>query len=198
MVSTLTAPSGTELPNSRTHSIWFLLLPVFQKFIILSHLLMFLLPVSLKSSYSRLFFFCYHDGIWGKSRKWTLTFSLISCIRRQNSFLERQTLCWEGIWISLLLLKSWKLVFEVAGCWGLPGGPVVKNLPCYAGDAGSILGQGIKLPHNTTRESMHHNQRSHMTQQRFCMLQQRLDTAKWVIPFLKKWASCSVIMSIKK
>ena len=28
-----------------------------------------------------------------------------------------------------------------------PGGPVVKNLPRNAGDAGSILGGGTKIPH---------------------------------------------------
>ena len=28
-----------------------------------------------------------------------------------------------------------------------PGGPVVKNLPSNAGDEGSILGQGTKIPH---------------------------------------------------
>ena len=28
---------------------------------------------------------------------------------------------------------------------GFPGGPVVKNLPCKAGDAGSIPGQGTKI-----------------------------------------------------
>ena len=26
-------------------------------------------------------------------------------------------------------------------------GPVVKNLPCNVGDAGSIPGQGMKIPH---------------------------------------------------
>ena len=30
---------------------------------------------------------------------------------------------------------------------GFPGGPVVKNLPCNAGDAGSIPGQRTKIPH---------------------------------------------------
>ena len=30
-----------------------------------------------------------------------------------------------------------------------PGGPVVKNLPCYAEEEGSIPGQGIKIPHAT-------------------------------------------------
>ena len=29
----------------------------------------------------------------------------------------------------------------------LPGGPVVKNLPCGAGDTGSIPGRGTKIPH---------------------------------------------------
>ena len=28
-----------------------------------------------------------------------------------------------------------------------PDGAVVKNLPCNAGDAGSIPGQGTKVPH---------------------------------------------------
>ena len=46
-----------------------------------------------------------------------------------------------------------------------PSGPVVKNLPCNSGDAGSIPGQGTKIPHaveqlsplSTTAELMHHN-----------------------------------------
>ena len=33
--------------------------------------------------------------------------------------------------------------------WDFPGGPVVKNLPYNAGDAGSIPGQGTKIPHAT-------------------------------------------------
>ena len=31
-------------------------------------------------------------------------------------------------------------------CWDFPGGPVVKNLPCNAGDAGSTPGPGTKIP----------------------------------------------------
>ena len=31
--------------------------------------------------------------------------------------------------------------------WDFPGGPVVKNLPCNAGDAGSIPDRGTKIPH---------------------------------------------------
>ena len=30
---------------------------------------------------------------------------------------------------------------------GLPGGPVVNNLPCNAGDTGSVPGQGTETPH---------------------------------------------------
>ena len=45
--------------------------------------------------------------------------------------------------------------------WDFAGGPVVKNLPCSAGDVGSIPGWGTKMPHAaeklslraTTRES---------------------------------------------
>ena len=39
-----------------------------------------------------------------------------------------------------------------------PGGPVVKNLPCNAGDVGSIPGQGTKIPHVTEQlKPMCHN-----------------------------------------
>ena len=31
--------------------------------------------------------------------------------------------------------------------WEFPGGPVVKNPPYNAGDAGSIPGQETKIPH---------------------------------------------------
>ena len=31
--------------------------------------------------------------------------------------------------------------------WDFPGGPVVKNPPYNAGDAGLIPGQGTKIPH---------------------------------------------------
>ena len=35
-----------------------------------------------------------------------------------------------------------------------PGGPVVKNLPCNAGDVGSIPGQGTKIPHDAGQLSL--------------------------------------------
>ena len=46
-----------------------------------------------------------------------------------------------------------------------PGGPVVKNPPSNAGDAGSIPGQGAKIPQSmrqlspctATTEPVHHN-----------------------------------------
>ena len=31
--------------------------------------------------------------------------------------------------------------------WDFPGGPVVRNPPCNAGDTGSIPGRGTKIPH---------------------------------------------------
>ena len=54
------------------------------------------------------------------------------------------------------------------------GGPVVKNLPCNAGDMGSIPDQGTKIPHaaeqlsscTTTRKSVPSNERYHMMQLR--------------------------------
>ena len=38
--------------------------------------------------------------------------------------------------------------------WDFPGGPVVKNLPCNAGDAGSIPGWGTKIPHTAEQLSL--------------------------------------------
>ena len=38
-----------------------------------------------------------------------------------------------------------------------PGGPVVKNLACNAGDRGSIPGQGTKIPHAAEQLSLSHN-----------------------------------------
>ena len=36
-----------------------------------------------------------------------------------------------------------------------PGGPVVKNPRCNAGDAGLIPGQGTKIPHAEKQLSLH-------------------------------------------
>ena len=36
-----------------------------------------------------------------------------------------------------------------------PGGPVVKNPPYNAGNAGSIPGQGTKIPHAAGQLSLH-------------------------------------------
>ena len=63
---------------------------------------------------------------------------------------------------------------------------MVKNPPCYAGDSGSILGQRTKIPHiakqlgphATTTEPVHHNERSHMKQQRSFVLQLSPNPAK--------------------
>ena len=41
-------------------------------------------------------------------------------------------------------------------CLGdFPGGPVVKNPPSNAGDAGSISGQGTKIPQAAGQLSLH-------------------------------------------
>ena len=61
------------------------------------------------------------------------------------------------------------------------GGPVVKNLPCNAGDVGSIPGWGTRIPHVVEQLSLHAatrefdccNERSLMMQQKFHMLQLR-------------------------
>ena len=61
-----------------------------------------------------------------KKTELTTGFSNVEVIWQQGRF-------WSGS------KKEWKGVF--------PGGPVVKNLPSDAGDAGSIPGRGTKIPH---------------------------------------------------
>ena len=43
----------------------------------------------------------------------------------------------------------------VSTSWDFPDGPVVKNLPDKPGDAGSIPGQGTKIPHSGEQLSPH-------------------------------------------
>ena len=46
-------------------------------------------------------------------------------------------------------LQLFKLLNKNFRCWDLPGGIAVKNPPANAGDTGSILGLGTKIPHAT-------------------------------------------------
>ena len=65
---------------------------------------------------------------------------------------------------------------------------MVENLPCNAGEVGWIPGQETKIPYAieilslcaTTRESVHHSQRSCVMQQRSRMLKLRPDSAKQI------------------
>ena len=41
-----------------------------------------------------------------------------------------------------------------AGLGGFPGGPVVKNPPCNAGDTGLSPGRGTKVPHAAEQQSL--------------------------------------------
>jgi len=70
--------------------------------------------------------------------------------------------------------------------WDFPSGPAVKNLPCNAGYASSIPHPLTKIPHaagqlnpqTRTTEFVPCNERSCMTQKRYCMPQLRSDAAK--------------------
>ena len=48
----------------------------------------------------------------------------------------------------------------------LPGGPVVKNLACSAGDAGLIPGWGTKIPHAVEQLKLCATARVHVLQRR--------------------------------
>ena len=48
------------------------------------------------------------------------------------------------------LFSAWentKLPKEITVCGNFPGNIAVKDLPCNAGDIGSIPGQGTQIPH---------------------------------------------------
>ena len=48
-------------------------------------------------------------------------------------------------------MPSWAVstLWMKVSCFGnFPGGPVVKNPPCNAGDVGSVPGQGTEIPHD--------------------------------------------------
>ena len=71
--------------------------------------------------------------------------------------------------------KSKNMSFLGFNSRDFPGGPVVKNLLCKAGDVGLIPGEGTKIPHASkqlrlpilTTEPEHHNQRT-------CVLSQKI------------------------
>ena len=52
-------------------------------------------------------------------------------------------------------LEEMDKYLEKYSLWDFPGGPVVKNLPYNAGDAGFIPGQGTKIPHVAGQLSPH-------------------------------------------
>ena len=69
---------------------------------------------------------------------------------------------------------------------GLPGGPVVNNLPCTAEDAGSIPGRGTNIPYVTGQLSLCTTTRGHALRQKIshdatkiqCAATKRSDAAK--------------------
>ena len=49
--------------------------------------------------------------------------------------------------MSTVLLLNLSISNQKPHYWDFPGGPGVKSPDCHAGDAGSIPGQGTKIPH---------------------------------------------------
>ena len=45
------------------------------------------------------------------------------------------------------VFKRWNSLIFLLKTQGIPGGPVIKNLPSNAGDMGSIPGWGTKISH---------------------------------------------------
>ena len=45
------------------------------------------------------------------------------------------------------IFRVWIFCIKITALGDFPGGPVDENLPCNAGDMGSIPGWGTKIPH---------------------------------------------------
>ena len=58
-----------------------------------------------------------------------------------------------SVLVLTLLLPSYKN-FLLRLFWDFPGGPVVQNLPCNAGDVGSIPGGDTKIPRASEQLSL--------------------------------------------
>ena len=75
----------------------------------------------------------------------------------------RRVTFWPFCWTPLLSLVSEEKARD------FPGGPVVKNPPCNAGDSGSILGRGTKIPRAAKQLSpCTKSYWVHVPQQEFC------------------------------
>lgn len=67
----------------------------------------------------------------------------------------------------LLCINIRAVAIETTHFQGFPSGSVVKNLLCYARDAGSIPGWGTRVPHGQrANKSVHCNQRVRESQQK--------------------------------
>ena len=66
---------------------------------------------------------------------------------------------------------------NLKGTRDFPGGPVVKNTPCNAGDLGLIRGWGTKILHAAGQLSLSTSARVCVSQGRSRMLQLRPDAA---------------------
>ena len=72
--------------------------------------------------------------------------------------------------------------------WDFPGGLGIKNLPCNAGDAGLIPGQGTKMPHareqltpcTATKEPEHHSLKSPRAATKIPCAATKTDAAKYI------------------
>ena len=87
--------------------------------------------------------------------------------------------------LKLNIPSSYGTVLSKANLSGFPGGPVVKNSPCNAGDTSSIPGWGTKVPRAVKQLSLSTATREFMQQKlphdavKILQLQQRLHAAKY-------------------
>ena len=104
---------------------------------------------------------------WGSSPPRDQTH--VSCISCTGRWILYHWATWVAQIYSHLIPKTYADLFVIAAkcpairdelesmAWDFPGGPVVKNSPCNAGDVGLIPGWGTKIPHMGEQLSLHPN-----------------------------------------
>ena len=58
-------------------------------------------------------------------------------------------------WFKISLM-TWRSSLYKSIVWDFPGGPMVKTSPCNAEGAGSVPGQGTKIPHDWRSKKLKH------------------------------------------
>ena len=97
--------------------------------------------------------------------------SLHEKLQKTDAFILSEVCCLPGLHALTKQIATWERIMwqrTEGGLWSraskrdFPGSPVVKACPSNAASAGSILGQGAKIPHASQSRNQNINNRSNI------------------------------------